>query len=166
MDEKIICGLIHGVHGVAGLLKVECLSDNPQRFLSGQKLYTLAPNQPEQEYTIIKASLHKGRILLKLANIDSPEQAAKLSGLYLYGIRQDNALPEGEYYHYQLIGLNVYENNELIGQISEVLTRPANDIYIIKTADEQEIWLPALKKLVQKIDLEQKTMQVILPEGL
>jgi len=72
-------------------------------------------------------------------------------------------LPEGEFYHHQLIGLQVFDpqGNE-IGILQNILETGANDVYLIKNSDAKEILIPALLDLIKKIDIENKTM-IITP---
>lgn len=79
---------------------------------------------------------------------------------------QDYPLPEGQYYHHQIIGLQVRTTQgELIGTITEVLTGKSNDNYIVQS-DNGEILIPAIEDVVQAIDLEQGFMTIEAIEGL
>ncbi len=80
--------------------------------------------------------------------------------------RQDYPLPEGEYYHHQLIGLQVKTTQgELLGNITEVLTGKSNDNYIVQGA-RGEIIIPAIEDVVMSIDLDQGCMTIEAIEGL
>jgi len=76
-------------------------------------------------------------------------------------------LPEGEYYHHQIIGLNVFdETGTSLGVVSEILETGANDVYVVAAAGGREILIPALKDVLLEINLEQKRMKVHLLPGL
>ena len=75
-------------------------------------------------------------------------------------------LPEGQYYQFQIIGLKVWEEGHLLGEIIDVLDYTANDIYVLRRTDGTETLIPALKQIVRRIDLEAGIMEVSLPEGL
>ena len=94
-------------------------------------------------------------------------KAEALRGIKLYISASDSApLPEGEYYHYQLIGLQVKENGQPIGRLEDILAYSANDVFLVRTTDGRELLLPALKSVVKKIDIAAGYMDVEIPEGL
>ena len=182
MQDKtlVLVGVIHGAHGVRGLLKVESLSDNPVRFAMGSRLYAYIHMAEVGRGAINRAQLadknscllivksatpHQGRLLLAFEGIESREEAEALVGARLLAEPDAAPLPEGQYYHYQLAGLAVYEYGEYIGKITEILSRPANDIYVMQNEAGEEIWIPALKAVVKKIDLEAGRMEVALQKG-
>jgi len=79
---------------------------------------------------------------------------------------QNYPLPEGQYYHYQIIGLQVRTTQgELIGTITRVLTGKSNDNYIVQ-GTKGEILIPAIEDVVKSIDLEQGFMTIEAIEGL
>jgi 16S rRNA processing protein RimM len=79
---------------------------------------------------------------------------------------QDYPLPEGQYYHHQIIGLQVRTTQgELLGSITEVLTGKSNDNYIVQ-GERGEILIPAIEDIVKSIDLEQGCVIIEAIEGL
>ena len=170
-DNWVLVGLIHGAHGVRGLIKVESLSDNPARFAAGSRLYAVqwsvvsgqCSDKTPRPLTVISATPHKSRLLIAFEGVASREQAEALLGAQLMAEPDAALLPEGQYYHYQLAGLAVYERGEYIGKITDILSRPANDVYVIQNEAGEEIWIPALKSVVKKVDLEAGRMEVELP---
>jgi 16S rRNA processing protein RimM len=103
---------------------------------------------------------------MSFAEIKSREAAGALLGAELMAEPDAASLPAGQYYHYQLLGLAVYEQGIYLGRVIEILSRPANDIYIMQEEKGGEIWIPALKSVVKNIDLTAGRMEVELPEGL
>lgn len=167
-DRMIDIGEIMGAHGVKGQLKVMSLTDFEDiRFAVGAKVYV----QKLKKYmTITQSSVHKGLYLLQLDGIADRDTVQELLHTYLQIDRDDlQELPEGEYYCFQLIGLQVYEEDKLLGTITDVQQTGANDVYHIKTPDGSHkglILLPALKSVVMSVDLENNKMQVKVPAGL
>jgi 16S rRNA processing protein RimM len=76
-------------------------------------------------------------------------------------------LPEGEYYHHQLVGLNVVtdEGHEL-GVLADILETGANDVYVVRAADGNETLLPAIPSVVLEVKLADRQMRVHLLDGL
>jgi 16S rRNA processing protein RimM len=82
--------------------------------------------------------------------------------------REDRPLlEEGQYYHHQLRGLSVIdEENKLLGIIADILSTGANDVYIVHSDNGSEILLPAIDTVVLNIDLETRKVYVRLIPGL
>ena len=73
---------------------------------------------------------------------------------------------EGEYFHFQLIGLNVWTvSGDELGEITEILETGSNDVYVV-AGPEGEVLVPALGHVVIDIDVLGGLMTVDLPEGL
>ena len=159
----VVVGRVLSPHGTTGELQIEAISDSPGRFSSGGMLYL--NDRPHK----IKSSrgLPKGRIGLKLEGINSRNEAESLRGSLLL-VSEDMVppLPEGEYYHFQLIGIRVYtQEHEYLGQITEILATGSNDVYLV-SHNSSEILIPALNDVVVRVDVNGRTMTVDLPEGL
>jgi 16S rRNA processing protein RimM len=76
-------------------------------------------------------------------------------------------LPEGKYYHHQLIGLQVMdENDNPLGELAEILVTGANDVYVVKDASGGELLLPAIPPVILDVDVGHRLMKVHLLEGL
>ena len=79
---------------------------------------------------------------------------------------QDYPLPEGQYYHHQIIGLQVRTTQgDLLGNVIEVLTGKSNDNYIVQ-GSKGDILIPAIEDVVQSIDLDQGIITIEAIEGL
>ena len=160
--EFITIGRILAPWGVKGKLKVKIETDFPQRFASGAKVYI-----SQQPMTIDSAEWHSGKLIIKLSAIDSIEEAQKLRGKTVeIPHSQVQPLPEGQYYHFQLIGLEVRTTQgELLGKITEILTTESNDIYVVRNA-KGEILIPAIEDVVKSVDLEQGHVVIEPIKGL
>ncbi|HHY06634.1 MAG TPA: 16S rRNA processing protein RimM [Clostridia bacterium] len=166
MPEYIKIGQIVNTHGYKGGLKIYPLTDDVQRFFDLEKVYLKFAGH-YVSYTIVDVRLHKNMVLLWLAKVSDLNTAEQLKGFYLEIPRTKvRALPEGSFYIFELIGLDVYEGEQYLGKLCEVLKPGSNDVFVVKTPDNKEIYLPALKKVVTQIDLEQKRMEVKVPLGL
>ncbi len=164
--EKVIIGKIVGCHGVHGELKVQPLTDDPLRFNQLEQVF-IEQRQTMTVYDIEGIRIHKNMILLKLLGVDDRNAAEKLVKSNCIIDKKDRMpLPEGRFYIDDLIGLTVYENDLILGTLTDVLQPGANDVYVVKAANEDIIYVPALKAVVKSVDLENKRMDVVLPSGL
>ena len=160
--EFITIGQILAPWGIKGKLKVKVVTDFPQRFTPLSKIYI-----NRQPMTIDSTEWHKGQAIIKLNTIDDIEDAQRLRGQPVeIHYSQLQTLPEGQYYHFQLIGLEVWTTQgELLGNITEILTTESNDNYVVSGA-EGEILVPAIEDVVKSIDLNQGRIVIEAIEGL
>ena len=78
----------------------------------------------------------------------------------------NNKMDDEIFYVDDLLGLNVFsEEKKSLGVITRVWKTTANDVYVVKN-NEKEMLVPALKKVVKKIDLDNREMVICLLEGL
>lgn len=159
-------GKITNTHGLKGALKVQPLTDYPERFEEILDLYVV-DGEKKEKITIDSIKYQKNNLILEINEIKDMNQAELYKGKYLFIEKEDaRPLPEGRYFIFQLVGLNVYEGDTLLGVISEVIQTGSNDVYVVKREKgKKDILIPALKKVVKDIDLENKRMQVELLEG-
>ena len=162
-SSSIVVGRINSVHGVRGSVKATVLSDVPHRFDDGEVVYI-----DGNPLTIVSsASFPPKQVILQLEGIDSPEAALSLVGESLT-VPETSApeLPDGEYYHFQLLGLRVVtEEDEHLGQIGEILETGSNDVYIV-SGGPKELLIPALRQVVRDVRLDEGVIVVRLPEGI
>ncbi len=160
--EFITIGQILAPWGIKGKLKVEVATDFPQRFTPCAKIYI-----NRQPMTIDSTQWHKGKPIIKLNTIEGIEAAQKLQGqLVEIHCSQVNPLPEGQYYHFQIIGLEVWTTQgELLGNITEILTADSNDNYVVSGA-KGEILIPAIEDVVKSIDLNKGRIVIEAIDGL
>ena len=75
-------------------------------------------------------------------------------------------LEDGEFYYHEIIGLEVYENDVLLGTIKEILQPGANDVWVVKRKGKRDLLLPYIPPVVLGIDIVQGRVDVEIPEGL
>lgn len=157
-DKKIIIGKIGAAHGVRGDMKVYPLTDFPDRFNIIKKAYV-----DDQLIEIVSTRYQNNFVVMKVKGINSREEVARFTNKLLKIDRSDvPPLAEGEYYSFDIIGLQVInQDDEILGEIIEILKTGSNDVYITKAKDGRQILLPALKKVVTEINLEEGFMRVI-----
>jgi len=160
--EFLIVGYILAPWGIRGEIKVEVVTDFPERF-APRKIVYLNTRPLEIE----SCHPHKQHLVVKLATIDSVEDAEKLREQDLTIPRSElYPLPEGQYYTFQIIGLKVVTTEgKLLGRITEIMTTGSNDVYIVE-GKRGEILIPAIEDVVKSIDLEKGKMVIEAIEGL
>ncbi len=164
--DRVTMGRISRVRGIKGEMVVVPLTDDPHRFLKLQEVI-ISKEESTKGFQVEGAREFKGKVLLKLKQVESPEEAKKLVGGFIE-IERDQLveLSEERYFIFDIIGLLVVTTKgEKIGKVKEVISLPANDLYLVE-GDDKQYDIPAIKKVVKKIDLEKKEMIIEPIEGL
>jgi len=160
--EFVIIGKILAPWGVKGKLKVDVVTDFPERFTPGSTVYI-----SRQPMTIDSSEWHKGKAIIKLNTVNGLEDAQRLRGQFIeVHHSQLHPLPEGQYYHFQLIGLEAWTTHgELLGNITQILTAVSNDNYVVR-GTAGEILIPAIDEVVKSVDLDKGRIIIGAIEGL
>lgn len=173
--EDFICiGKTSGCSGIKGLLKVTPFTEYPERFLKLKRVYlfderkslfALNPKD-EFEFKIEKCEVTHSHITLKLEGINSKEEAAEFVN-YEILIPEDErlSLPKGKYFHYEIIGFEVYNRNDFLGRLEKIDNYGSHDLLNVKNTDGKEILIPYRDEFVKKIDADKKRIDVELIEG-
>jgi 16S rRNA processing protein RimM len=163
--EYLVVGFLRRPHGLKGDLLMDVHTDFPDRLKTGKTVFVGDDYQPK-----VIASLRTvaAGMLVRFRGMKSPEDAGQYRNTWVYVPTADRpALPEGEYYHHQLIGLNVAtDEGQDLGVLVDILETGANDVYVIRTADGKETLLPAIPTVVLEIRLADRQMRVHLLDGL
>ncbi len=159
-------GKIVNTHGIRGEVKVIATTDFPEeRFKPGNKLYAFNTGA---ELTIQKSRRHKQFIMLAFEGYDNINLVEKFKGDDLkVSADQQEELEDGSYYYHQIIGLDVVdENGNTLGKIKEILSPGANDVWVVKRKQKNDLLLPVIDDVIKDVDLAAGKVHVELLEGL
>ena len=175
-------GKIVSTHGIKGEVKVLPWADSPE-FLTRFKTFYLvgggvldAPNvsisdtrgpsgTPAPTALAVESSrVQKSCVLIKFKGIDTVEDAQKLRDKVLHIARDDPRIPAGTVFQADLFGMPVFAEGAEIGKITEILSMPATDVWVVK--GEKEYMIPNVKAFVPAIDLSLGYVNVNLIEGM
>jgi 16S rRNA processing protein RimM len=143
-------GQVAGAYGLEGAVKVIPLTDFGDRFDAGSALVL-----DGAERRVEWSRTGQLGLVLKLGGIDNRTMAELFRGRYLE-VPEDAArtLGDGRFYHHQVVGLTVLtEGGRELGQIAEVLERPANDVWVSRDGTIEHL-IPATRDAVVKVDIE------------
>jgi 16S rRNA processing protein RimM len=159
----IIVGRVRRPHGIRGEVRVEILTDYPERIVQRDALYLAHPQSPDdvERYPLESLRPHKGILLVKLGGVDDRDAAEELRGM-LVQVPFEEAVPleEGEYYHFQLIGMDVEtEMGEWLGRVAEVIATGAHDVYVVR-GPRGEVLLPAIEDVILELNTDRQKMIV------
>ena len=162
-------GKIVNTQGLQGEMRVLSVTDfAEERFKKGNKLALF--DKKDQFVMDVEIASHR-----KAKNFD----IIKFKGMYHINdiekfrdftlkVREEDLtdLEDGEFYYHEIIGLEVYENDVLLGRIKEILQPGANDVWVVKRKGKRDLLLPYIPPVVLGIDIEQGWVDVEIPEGL
>ncbi|HWI62438.1 MAG TPA: ribosome maturation factor RimM [Symbiobacteriaceae bacterium] len=152
-SDLIKIGQITAPHGVRGEVRVYPLTDFPERFTTLRQVLI----GPEARPVGIRCrGTLKNLLIVEIDGVADRDQAEKLRLQYLQVPKSEvHPLPEGSYYVFDLIGLDVVdpEGNPLGKLVAVTQESPAHDIYVVETAPRKRYMVPAVKTFVKQIDL-------------
>lgn len=162
-DDQVVVGVITGAWGLGGDVKVELHTSSPVRFSPGSQLFL-----DGRLVTVQRMRVHNSHIVVKLDVVLDRNKAETLGGHILtIPEEQLQPLPDDQFYHFELLDMAVYADDDThLGTLSEIITTPGNDVYVVQKAGFRDLLLPALASVVLDVDVPGKRMKVHLIEGL
>ena len=148
--------------GVKGYVRVEVLTDFPRRFAPKSRLFIKG-----RPYVVEHSRIHGKLRAVKFEGVDSFAPAKALADVDLeVPVSELAALPEGSYYHYHLVGLQVRTTDgEELGELVEIMVTGSNDVYIVER-DGKQVLIPAIPDVVQDVDIEGGVLTITVIPGL
>ncbi|MCH8497115.1 MAG: ribosome maturation factor RimM [Marinobacter sp.] len=164
-DETVI-GRITSVFGVKGWVKVYSYTDPIDGILNYPK-WTAVFEGRRSALDVLEGKRHGPGIIVQLKGVSDRDQAKALCGVEIVVPTASlPALPEGEYYWYQLEGLRVETlEGVLLGQVSHLLETGSNDVLVVKgcdgSVDQRERLIPYIPDdVVKSVSLDDGRMMV------
>ncbi len=153
--------------GVKGEMKIEPLTDFPERFGNLHRVYLVSPEGKQIVCEVRSVRNTGSAIYLLFAGYDTPEKARGVNGWLLKIPEAETVpLPDGSYYWFELIGMEVVsESGEKLGTIVDIFETGSNDVYVLKKG-RKEIYSPATKEVIRQVDKKARRMTIRVLEGL
>lgn len=167
MSDLLQVGAILDTHGLKGEVKVFPTTDDASRYDDLRDVILIDKEKKQIPLTVEAVRYFKNLVIVKFKGIGHINDVEKYKKCNLYVTRENAVeLEENEYFVADLIGLKVIsDEGEILGEIADVLTTGANDVYIVRGGKE-ELLIPAIKQCILKVSLEDGTMKVHLLDGL
>lgn len=157
-------GFLRRPHGLRGEIVMDLHTDFPERMKKGRQVFVGEEHKP---MTLANVRPHQSGLLVKFDDIDTPEEAGLYRNQWVYVRTKDVPLPQGQHYKHELLGLKVVdEDDNLLGELVEILETGANDVFIVRDDSGKEILLPNIPSVVLDLDIAARKMRVHLLEGL
>jgi 16S rRNA processing protein RimM len=167
MEDMLRVGVISNTHGIHGEVKVFPTTDDVNRF---KKLKNVILDTGKENLTleIESVKFFKQMVILKFKEFNNINEIEKYKGKDLLVTRENAVkLDKDEYFIYDIIGATVVtEDEQLLGELTEVIQTGANDVYVVKTTEGKELLLPVIRDCVLDVDTANKKVIVRLISGL
>lgn len=151
-------GQIVSTQGLKGEVRVYSYTDDIYRFDDLETFYL--GKDLENKWIVEKVRYKGNMVIMKIKGIDTVEEAEKLKNKFMYVSREEGReLEEGEFFISDMIGIDVYTvDGQHVGVLDDVLQYAANDVYVVKGAENKEYMIPAMLKFVPTIDMSERKM--------
>lgn len=164
--DIVTIGKIVNTHGLNGALKVKSFTDfKEQRYKKGTPLY-IAFERDYIPVTVVSQKEMKTLDLIIFKEFTDINQVEKYKGCDLV-INKEliHKLGEDDYYFDQIIGMDVYDEELLLGKCIDIRDYPQGEVIVVKTAKKQ-ILIPFRKEFIKEVNLEDNKLFIIVWEGL
>jgi 16S rRNA processing protein RimM len=147
-EERLVVGLVRGIHGLRGAVRVEVLTDSPSRFDVGQIVYREGSDVP---LTIESAHRDGPGLLVRFDEVTSRESAIELlRDAYIEAL--PDPLPEDAFYWHDILGCAVVTTTgEDLGTVTDVFRVGESEVYEVR-GSRGEILVPAVGDVVKELN--------------
>ena len=166
-DEFITIAKVVSTQGNKGEVNIFPLTDLANRFKNLTTVF-LRNNNSQTTLNVEKIRIKENTVVLKFKNIENIKEAKMIVGSFLE-VERKNAvkLPKDTYFIFEIIGLEVYaENNIFLGKVENVISTGSNEVYIVKGKNKKELFIPAIQEVVKNVNLEKKRINIKMVDGL
>lgn len=149
-EEFVYIGYICDTHGIKGELKIKSKFDRKDKvFKPG---FTLYLGQKKEEQIISTYRFHKIYDMVLFEGYNNINQVLDYIGTDVYVKRSDLNLIDDDYLIQDLIGLDVFEGEENIGKVTDIMYNNSNTLLVISGV--KEFFIPLKSTYVKKVDVK------------
>ncbi|WP_405322350.1 ribosome maturation factor RimM [Frisingicoccus sp.] len=167
MEEYLRVGVISNTHGVRGEVKIFSTTDDIRRFKK-LKQCVIDTGREKIPVEVESCKFFKQTPILKFKTIDQLNDVERFKGKDLL-VHRDHAvkLQKNEFFIVDLVGLKVESDDGMdLGVLTDVLQTGANDVFVAKMPDGNEVLIPYIEQCVPEIHPETGKVVVHLLPGL
>ena len=166
-------GHLTRAHGTQGEIHVTSLTDHPEgSFAPGVVLHPADPSGevPDPDLpplTVEHVRPFKGGFLVTFGGVASRTDAERLRGRYLLRPTAELEPPvEGEYWHHQLVGLEVFDaGGRRVGVVRELVAVASSELLAVEDGEREHL-IPFRAGFIVQVDVEKGRLVVSPPDGL
>ena len=165
--DLIAIGRISKPIGTRGEVKILPLTQDKQRFMNLPAVWIGLEAANAELKKILKVRIDTKHVVFNFDGIETVEKAEKIKDSFIFVAKEDAVkLRDGSYFVDDVIGCEVVtEEQTVVGVITDLLSLPMNDLWVVKK-DAKEILIPAVKAIIQQVDVENKRITIRALDGL
>lgn len=168
--EFLRVGQLVNTHGIRGEVKILANTDFPeQRFAVGKRVWLTHPTLDEKLIlTVAGVRMHKAALLIRFREWTNINQAEPFKGAWLL-VPEEEAVSDAEdgFFFHQIIGCQVVTTDgEQVGRVKEILTLPANDVWVVSREGKKDLLLPYIEDVIKEVDVSERMVTMKWMEGL
>ena len=149
LAQRLVVGLVRGLHGLRGTVRVEILTDDPRRFARGRRLYL---EGEAEALTVSWSQADAPGMLVRFREIDDREAAETLRERYLEAEVVPDSLPAGTFYWHEVQGTEVRTTDgELLGSVEDIFRVGEGEVFIVRGGERGEIMVPAVSAVIREL---------------
>jgi 16S rRNA processing protein RimM len=155
---RLVVGLVRGLHGLRGHVRIEVLTDDPDRFAPGAVVF---PEGSDRVLTVDDVG-HENPpgILVRFVGLPDRTAAESLRDTYLEAEVADDALPEGTHYWHEIIGSRVLTaDGRELGEVVDIFRVGEGEVYTVR-GESGELLVPAVSAVVRELAPAEKRVVV------
>ncbi len=170
-DDFLRIGVITGIHGLHGRLKVYIITDFPERFTAGNRVVVESGGKRSQHLIQEFQEYRQKTGLLKLEGISTREAAERLKKSEIL-ISQSEAyqvrvtLEQDSFFYHEIIGISVYIDTRFFGTVVDILEAGSGEILIIQDEEEKRHMVPFVQEMVDTDGISEGKIVINPIEGL
>lgn len=168
LPDLILMGRAAGAFGIKGEVKLTSFAQDDGIFQRAEVIYAGPEPGAAKPLKVMGARRHGGRLLLRLKEIATREEAAALGGAWVYLRAGDlEPLGEDEYYWFQLKGAVVLSaGGRVLGRVAGLMEAGAHDLLVVEAPGKADLLVPVVEQIVKEIDPREKRVVIDPPPGL
>lgn len=143
--QRLVVGLVRGIHGLRGAVRLEVLTDDPGRFAPGARLFREGHDQP----LTVEWSQNDGPgILIRFQELPDRESAEIVRDAYLEAVVEPDARPDDSWYWHEVIGTPVTTSTgEDLGAVTDIFRTGGSEVFVVE-GPRGEVLVPAVGSLM------------------
>ncbi len=160
LDNHVVVARVADAFGVRGQVKIRSFMEKSNDLLAFPRWILRRSSGFCQSYAVYSGQIHGRYVNAKLAGVDSRDEALLLKGSEVLIARTEfPSLSAGEYYHFQLLGLQAVDvDGTDYGYVEDIMQTGANDVMVIK--GKKAHLIPYTAEVIKDINLGTGVIQV------
>lgn len=146
--ERLVVGLVRGIHGLRGAVRVELLTDDPSRFAVGAVVH---PEGRPESLTVAWVQEDGPGMLIRFREVTDRSGAEALRDRYFEVEVPGDVLPAGEFYWHQVIGCAVSTTDgRSLGTVEDVFRVGGGEVFVVSGSAWGEVMVPAVSAMIRE----------------